>query len=86
MFKQNRLALLKAVRFCKGNLKFISLLILIISIIANFNFILGMFLIVSMLGSLAFFLRDTELISEIKVKKELNFNNLKNYILYGLQR
>jgi len=84
MFKQNRLALLKAVRFCKGNLKFITLLILIISVIANINFILGMFLLVSMLGSLAFFLRDTELISEIKVKKELNFVNLKNYILYGL--
>jgi len=83
MLKDNKLAILNAYNFFKRNSSLLLALIILISVVSSINIFLGYILLMLLVGSIIFYIRDNELLEDIRRKKLLTINNLKRYIKYG---
>ena len=84
MFKDNKQALVNSYKFFKRNSKTLLTLVLITTLIGSINHFFSFFLLLILIGSLAFFIRDNELLDDLKTKRKLTFDILKHYLKYGL--
>ncbi|RUM59239.1 MAG: hypothetical protein DSY60_00050 [Persephonella sp.] len=84
MLKDNKLALHNSYMFFKRN---ILILLTSVAVITTFSYIspiLSYFLLMVLIGSVIFFLRDNELLDDIRTKKNLTLDILRSYLKYGL--
>ncbi len=83
MLKDNKLAILNAYNFFKRSSPLLLALIILVSVVSSINIFLGYILLMLLIGSIIFYIRDNELLEDIRIKKLLTINSLKRYIKYG---
>ncbi len=84
MLKDNKLAILYTYKFFRRNFSLLLALIILISVVSSINIFLGYISLMILIGSVVFYIRDNELLEDIKRRKLLTIDNLKRYIKYGL--
>lgn len=84
MLEDNKLAILNTYDFFKRNYSLLLALVILISVVSSINIFLGYISLMLLIGSIVFYIRDNELLDDIKRRKLLTIYNLRRYIKYGL--